>query len=599
VSAEAIEPLNPHPPFIATAPARVLLATLEKGLGARAPFVLLTGDKGTGKSMLTAQALERWGDRVSVAELPVPAPEPGALATTLLELLGGTAKSGANPHTVMDRLLNVLANVTAGGRVAMLVADDAHTLTPAHVLELQRITGAAANRQCPLELLLVGSPALEAMFGGPELAALHARVSVRAHVAPLSPNETREYLQLRPNSAGGPSSGLFSRKASRDIYHASLGVLGTIEALAAESTRRAQRAGSSTVSPEHVRAAANALRAGRSDDVAHTLPPRQTRGTPAVITPLPTRPAAATPDSKRVPAADLQASNDERVKEWVARFGGSGVRIGAHVPQQRSLDDSETFEVGSVVVTRHCRQTAAAAELAEVSEPVTAGPAEVTPIAAATNAAMPAAVARPRKLIRLEDWSESPESAAARRGTPLAPAPRPASRAPAPMLYLTLGVAIVALAISQHEPIGRLMSAVGSNVTRANVAPAAAHAPPPDGATPAPPVAGATPEAPGSPQYAIAVGSFSSRDMALAEADYMGRLVPLRVKVARAGEGGHGYRLLLGKFDSADAAELSMRRLQGRGLIPDAKTVELPSATSGASEKPARHTSRHRHGRRH
>jgi type II secretory pathway predicted ATPase ExeA len=608
VSAEAIEPLKPQPPFIATAPARVLLASLEKGLGARAPFVLLTGETGTGKSMLAAEALQRWGDRVSVAELPVPAPEPGVLATALLELFGGTAKSGANSYAVMDRLLNVLANVTAGGRVAVLLADDAHTLTPAHVLELQRITGAAANRQCPLELLLVGLPALEAMFDMPDLAAVRSRVSVRAHLAPLSPNDTREYLQMRPNSAGGPSLGLFSRKACRDVFHASLGVLGTIELLAAESVRRAQRTGSATVSPEHVRAAANGLRASRAEDAAHTLPPRQVRTTPAVVAP-PASPPQATPENKPAapsapPSAEPSAatvapadgassfpgSNDERVKEWVARFGGSGVRIGAQTAQ-RTFDEPERFEVASVVVTKRGFASAPPPGPAAVAEPA-AAPAEDAPLA--TRPEQPAASAKPRKLIVLDESSETPEWSAARRSASPLPARRPAFKPPAPMLIGVLAVALIALALSQHEMLGRLMSARSNRSHSASVAPAPAPAP-----TAEAPAAPEAPQATGALQYAIAVGGFPTRDMALAEADYIGRLVPLRVKVARAGEGGHGYRLLLGKFDSMDAAEVSMRRLQTRGLIPDAKAVELPSSLNGAPLQPVRHASRHRRTRHH
>jgi type II secretory pathway predicted ATPase ExeA len=610
VSAEAIEPVNPQPPFIATAPARVLLASLEKGLGARAPFVLLTGEAGTGKSMLAAEALLRWGDRVSVAELPAPAPEPGALATTLLELFGGTAKSGANPYAVMDRLLNVLANVTAGGRVAVLLADDAHVLTAAHVLELQRITAAAANRQCPLELVLVGLPALEATFDAPELAAVRSRVSVRAHLTPLSPNDTREYLQMRPNSAGGPSLGLFSRKACRDVFHASLGVLGTIEALATESVRRAQRAGSATVSPEHVRAAANALRANRAENAAHTLPPRQERATPAVITPLPLpapapaerKPAAASAPPAAEPRVASAApaggapsspdSNDERVKEWVARFGGSGVRIGART--QRTFDEPERFEVASVVVTRRGISGAEPPKPAAFPEPTAELPEDAT---LASRQEAPATPAKPRKLIVLDETSETPEWSAARRSAPPVPVRRPAFKPPAPMLIGALAVALLALALSQHEMLGRLMSAKTHRSQSASVAPAPVPAPTPNVGTPAAPEAPESPQATGALQYAIAVGGFPTRDMALAEADYMGRLVPLRVKVARAGEGGHGYRLLLGRFDSMDAADVSMRRLQARGLIPDAQAVELPSALNSAPAPPVKHSSRHRHGR--
>jgi hypothetical protein len=40
-------------------------------------------------------------------------------------------------------------------------------------------------------------------------------------------------------------------------------------------------------------------------------------------------------------------------------------------------------------------------------------------------------------------------------------------------------------------------------------------------------------------------------------------------------------------IDSVAAAEVSLRKLQGRGLIPDAKTVGLPSALNDTSEKPA------------
>src|ERR1043166_7183876 len=111
--------------------------------------LLLTGEPGTGKTTLAAEARERWGDRVTAEELALPAPPPVALAAALLELFGGNSRPGASPTAVQERLLNVLANATAGGRVAVLVVDDAHALSAPQLPELHRIAPRAAPRHCP------------------------------------------------------------------------------------------------------------------------------------------------------------------------------------------------------------------------------------------------------------------------------------------------------------------------------------------------------------------------------------------------------------------------------------------------------------------
>ncbi len=231
---------NPRSPFLTTAPALDALARLDHGLGARKPLVLLTGEAGMGKTMLAREAIRRWSERATVVLLSDPHLEAASLPATLLALFGGSPKPGTSPLAFHERLLELLANVTAGGRVAVLVVDDAHTLSDHVLIELQRVADKAAQRQCPLEVLLVGLPALLARLDDPSLAAVREQVAARIALAPLSSHDTRRYLLQHPTESGASGAGLFSRKACRDIHAAARGVPRDIEAIASEAARRAR-----------------------------------------------------------------------------------------------------------------------------------------------------------------------------------------------------------------------------------------------------------------------------------------------------------------------------------------------------------------------
>jgi type II secretory pathway predicted ATPase ExeA len=609
VSAEASYPSIPHSAFVATALARAVLGLLERGLGARAPFLLLTGEAGTGKTTLAAEARERWGDRVTAEELALPAPAPVALAAALLELFGGSSRPGTSATAVQERLLNVLANSTAGGRVAVLIVDDAHALSSPQLLELHRIAAVAAHRQCPLEILLVGRPELETRLEEPALDALRARISVRARMTPLSANETREYLQLRRNSAGGPSAGVFSRKACRDVHNLSLGVPATIEALAAEATRRALLAGSTTVSPEHVRTAAHALRSGRAEETAAPSSPAPARAPgPATITPIPRgermqtpgatgassasagarrgrqpsrrgpaagRGAEPAPDAAPTPAAagernaepealpagepsaqEVLDSGDPRVKAWVARFGGSGVRIGLQLSRP-AFDASELFDEPPAVATPRAIETPELVEPPSHAEPVDVTLAE-----------------------RTEPFDE-PAPRAPRAAHPAVPRAR-AHGSGVPFMLGLFAALLVMAAIVYF--VGRRVPAVRPVPAPAASVPESTAAPAPLADSPIAPAERVTPRIAPEAQYAIAVGSYPTRDMARAEGDYLSRLVPLSVRMAPV-RGTHTYRLLLGRFDSSELAERSMRKFQNRGLIPDASVIRS-QGTRSASVRP-------------
>ena len=113
---------NPSPPFIATAPALEALALLDRGLGAREPFVVVTGEPGVGKTTLVREALRRWGSLVHPRWLSPTEATAENLLAMLLERLGGTRVSGP---AVAQRLVEAIAHAASAGKVVMVVMEDA------------------------------------------------------------------------------------------------------------------------------------------------------------------------------------------------------------------------------------------------------------------------------------------------------------------------------------------------------------------------------------------------------------------------------------------------------------------------------------------
>jgi len=284
---------NPSPPFIATAPALESLALLDRGLGAREPFVVVTGEPGVGKSTLVREALRRWGARVHARSITPAEATAETLFATLLSRFGGTANSQASASALAERLLEAIAHAASAGKVVMVVVEDAHTAPPDLLLQLANVADMARKKPCAFEVLLVGGPELSTRLANPLLASLSEKLAAQIKLSQLTQHDTRHYLLQRTGTASVATAAMFSRKACRDIHGATFGVPRAIDLLADESARRAARAGVTTISPEHVRSATQSLRARRSNSGASL--PRPERVTPAPAAP-------ATPATPVAPA---------------------------------------------------------------------------------------------------------------------------------------------------------------------------------------------------------------------------------------------------------------------------------------------------------
>ena len=105
-------------PFLTTAPAVEALNRLERGLGVRRPFLLVTGQQGTGKSTLTHEVIRRWGDRVTTASLTTTGIDSASLPAAMIAAAGYRL-----PHPRLAETVVIVPGVVqkrdAGGECGM------------------------------------------------------------------------------------------------------------------------------------------------------------------------------------------------------------------------------------------------------------------------------------------------------------------------------------------------------------------------------------------------------------------------------------------------------------------------------------------------
>lgn len=187
-------------------------------------FVVVTGQPGTGKTMLATDLVARMGNRdAKVAMLT--STQMGA--TDLLRMAAysfGLAVGQPHKAGVLQAIMGFLAQQRRLGRRVLLIVDEAQDL-PVRALEELRLLANLQQDGSPLiQMVLLGQESFRDLVRSDELEQLHQRVVAAWHLGPLDANETIAYVRHRLECAGWQGDPAFEPGVLRIVFTFSQGV---------------------------------------------------------------------------------------------------------------------------------------------------------------------------------------------------------------------------------------------------------------------------------------------------------------------------------------------------------------------------------------
>jgi general secretion pathway protein A len=217
-------------------------------------FALLTGDVGTGKTLLCRMLLKVLSARAHTALILHPMLNGPELLETIADdfQISKTSQAPMTTKMRLDQLNAFLMKNALNRRKSVLIIDDAQCLN-AESLEMVRILSNLETESSKLlQIILVGQPELKDTLQKPELRQLGQRISVAPSLVAFNVAQVEEYIQYRIEVAGGGNFVRFQPKALNAIFEASKGVPRLINKYCEAALEIGKESNSRLISPEIV-----------------------------------------------------------------------------------------------------------------------------------------------------------------------------------------------------------------------------------------------------------------------------------------------------------------------------------------------------------
>jgi putative secretion ATPase (PEP-CTERM system associated) len=199
------------------------ITCLDYGLKEKIGFILLTGEIGSGKTTIIRNFIKNLNGSVKLSRIHNTKISSEQLISMINEDFG-LAIEGKNKTRLLSELNVFLIEQYSKNYQPILLIDEAQNLSPDLLEEIRLLSNLETDSAKLLQIILVGQPELKKILMLPELKQLRQRININYHIAPLTIDETAQYIKHRLTVAGNPEAIKLQEDMLPLVYQFSKGI---------------------------------------------------------------------------------------------------------------------------------------------------------------------------------------------------------------------------------------------------------------------------------------------------------------------------------------------------------------------------------------
>ena len=247
--------LTPNTDFYVDLPSqRQAFEMLRYALSSGEGFIKVTGEVGTGKTMLCRRLLNQMDqDSVLTAYIPNPAVSAEGLWQAIAREFSLPLTSNPDTAEIRANIETFLLQQARQLRRVVLIIDEAQSMPDDTLEALRLVSNLETEKQKLIQIVLFGQPELDDKLAQPHLRQLCQRITSSSRLNPLGDDESLSlYLQQRMCLAGYKGLPVFQRNAISQLWKATQGVPRLVNIIAAKALLVGYGAGTQQLSARHI-----------------------------------------------------------------------------------------------------------------------------------------------------------------------------------------------------------------------------------------------------------------------------------------------------------------------------------------------------------